>query len=136
MFYRACSAVSRLVVEMLIAAHASGKLSFFGEHAGLSDVDAFTAFLAPLKRCEWVVCAKQPFSGPEAVLAYLSLYTHRVAAIDSNHRHHDAQQQAKPDARQNESEQIVTNVTKREVHFAPAAAIMARRPSAMPGRCA
>jgi Putative transposase len=69
----------RLVVEMLVAAHASGKLAFFGEHAGLSDVDAFTDFLAPLKRCEWVVYAKRPFAGPEAVLAYLSLYTHRIA---------------------------------------------------------
>lgn len=69
----------RLVVEMLVAAHASGKLVFFGAHAALVDKDAFAAFLAPLKRCEWVVYAKQPFSGPEAVLAYLSLYTHRVA---------------------------------------------------------
>jgi hypothetical protein len=64
---------------MLVAAHASGKLVFFGQHAGLVDKDAFAAFLAPLKRCEWVVYAKQPFAGPEAVLAYLSLYTHRVA---------------------------------------------------------
>ncbi len=46
---------------------------------GSADVDAFAAFLAPLKRCEWVVYAKQPFAGPEAVLAYLSRYTHRVA---------------------------------------------------------
>ncbi len=69
----------RLVVEMLTAAHAAGKLVFFGQHARLVDKDAFAAFLAPLKRCEWVVYAKQPFAGPEAVLAYLSLYTHRVA---------------------------------------------------------
>jgi len=69
----------RLVVEMLAAAHVSGKLTFFGAHAGLVDKDAFAAFLAPLKRCEWVVYAKQPFAGPEAVLAYLSLYTHRIA---------------------------------------------------------
>ena len=32
---------------------------------------------APKKR--WVVYAKPPFAGPEAVLAYLSRYTHRVA---------------------------------------------------------
>ena len=69
----------RLVTEMLIAAHASGKLVFFGQHAALVDNDAFAAFLAPLKRSEWVVYAKRPFAGPEAVLAYLSLYTHRVA---------------------------------------------------------
>ncbi len=75
--YRGCSAGSS--IEMLSTAHASGKLVFFGQHAGLVDEDAFAAFLAPLKRCEWVVYAKQPFAGPEAVLAYLSLYTHRVA---------------------------------------------------------
>jgi len=69
----------RLVVEMLVAAYAAGKLAFFGAHAGLADAHAFADFLAPLKRCKWVVYAKQPFAGPEAVLAYLSLYTHRVA---------------------------------------------------------
>ena len=69
----------RLVIEMLIAAHAAGKLSFFGTHAGLADAYAFATFLAPLKRCEWVVYSKKPFGGPEAVLAYLSRYTHRIA---------------------------------------------------------
>lgn len=69
----------RLVIEMLLAAHAAGKLAFYGPHAGLANAQAFAAFVAPLKRCEWVVYAKQPFAGPEAVLAYLSLYTHRVA---------------------------------------------------------
>jgi hypothetical protein len=28
---------------------------------------------------EWVVYAKRPFGGPDAVLAYLSRYTHRIA---------------------------------------------------------
>jgi len=69
----------RLVIEMLAAAHAAGRLAFFGPHAALGDANAFAAFLTPLKRCEWVVYAKQPFAGPEAVLAYLSLYTHRIA---------------------------------------------------------
>ena len=69
----------RLVVEMLMAAHAADKLRFYGAHAGLADAGSFAAFLAPLKRCEWVVYAKPPFGGPEAVLAYLSRYTHRVA---------------------------------------------------------
>jgi hypothetical protein len=69
----------RLVVEMLMAAHAADKLRFFGAHAALADAECFAAFLAPLRRCEWVVYAKQPFGGPEAVLAYLSRYTHRVA---------------------------------------------------------
>ena len=39
----------------------------------------FAAFLAPLRKVEWVVYAKKPFGGPQAVLAYLSRYTHRVA---------------------------------------------------------
>ena len=69
----------RLVIEMLKAAHAAAKLAFFGQHSGLADADAFAAFLAPLKRVEWVVYAKKPFGGPEAVLAYLSRYTHRIA---------------------------------------------------------
>jgi len=69
----------RLVLEMLIAAHAAKKLEFFGVHAGLAQPQAFAAFLSPLKRCEWVVYSKKPFGGPQAVLAYLSRYTHRVA---------------------------------------------------------
>jgi hypothetical protein len=32
-----------------------------------------------LRQQEWVVYAKRPFAGPQAVLAYLSRYTHRVA---------------------------------------------------------
>jgi predicted RNA-binding Zn-ribbon protein involved in translation (DUF1610 family) len=40
-------------------------------------------WLAPMRRCEWVVYAKRPFAGPEAVLAYLSRYTHRVAISNS-----------------------------------------------------
>ena len=33
----------------------------------------------PVRKKRWVVYAKPPFAGPEAVLAYLSRYTHRVA---------------------------------------------------------
>ena len=32
---------------------------------------------------EWVVYAKRPFAGPQAVLDYLSRYTHRVAISNS-----------------------------------------------------
>jgi hypothetical protein len=39
--------------------------------------------VAPLRRTEWVVYAKRPFGGPQAVLAYLSRYTHRVAIANS-----------------------------------------------------
>ena len=39
--------------------------------------------MAPLRTCEWVVYAKRPFAVPQAVLAYLSRYTHRVAISNS-----------------------------------------------------
>jgi hypothetical protein len=74
----------RLFLEGLVELHRAGKLSFFGGLSGLADPDAFAAHLAPLRKADWVVYAKPPFGGPEAVLAYLSRYTHRVAI--SNHR--------------------------------------------------
>jgi Putative transposase/Transposase zinc-binding domain len=69
----------RLFLEMLAAAHEANRLKFFGDHAALADRAVFAAFLAPLRKGEWVVYAKKPFGGPQAVLAYLSRYTHRVA---------------------------------------------------------
>ena len=36
-----------------------------------------------MRRSEWVVYAKRPFAGPQAVLAYLARYTHRVAISNS-----------------------------------------------------
>lgn len=73
----------RRFLEELQRLHDGGKLKFFSEHAGLADAHAFKAWLAPLRRCEWVVYAKRPFAGPQAVLAYLSRYTHRVAISNS-----------------------------------------------------
>lgn len=73
----------RLFVEGLLALHHAGELAFFGDLVGLSDPQAFAAYLAPLHKIEWVVYAKPPFGGPEAVLAYLSRYTHRVAISNS-----------------------------------------------------
>jgi hypothetical protein len=69
----------RRFLDKLAAAHAAGRLQFFGDHAHLADPQAFAAFLNPLRKTRWFVYAKQPFAGPEAVLAYLSRYTHRVA---------------------------------------------------------
>ena len=69
----------RRFLEELAKVHHSGQLKFFGEFAGLGDPKAFARWLAPLRASEWVVYAKRPFAGPEAVLAYLSRYTHRVA---------------------------------------------------------
>jgi Putative transposase len=69
----------RLFLRMLTAAHEANRLKFFGNHASLTDPNAFAIFLAPLKEIEWVVYAKEPFAGREPVLRYLSRYTHRVA---------------------------------------------------------
>jgi hypothetical protein len=69
----------RLMLNQLAAAHAAGKLRFFGQHSHLGDADAFAAFLAPLRTTRWFAYAKRPFAGPQAVLAYLARYTHRVA---------------------------------------------------------
>ena len=73
----------RLLLEKLSAAHHAGRLQFLGAHQNLADTPAFADYLAPLRTIDWVVYAKRPFAGPEAVLAYLSRYTHRVAISNS-----------------------------------------------------
>jgi hypothetical protein len=73
----------RLFLARLADAYGAGRLAFFGEIEGLGRREAFTAHLAPLKRKKWFVYAKPPFAGPEAVLAYLARYTHRVAISNS-----------------------------------------------------
>jgi hypothetical protein len=85
----------RLFLTQLVALHAAGKLGFHGRTAPLADVHAFRRHLAPVRKARWVAraCprtgqrpdpwAKPPFAGPEAVLAYLSRYTHRVAIANS-----------------------------------------------------
>ena len=84
-FFLSVRVLSRLFrrrfLEELRNAH--GRLQFFGEHTALSDAAVFADWIAPLRQCEWVVYAKRPFAGPEAVLAYLSRYTHRVAISNS-----------------------------------------------------
>jgi Putative transposase/Transposase zinc-binding domain len=73
----------RLVLDKLTEAHRAGQLQFFGQHASLSNAQAFAAYLAPLRNKEWVVYSKRPFGGPEEVLRYLARYTHRVAISNS-----------------------------------------------------
>jgi len=86
-FFLSVRVLSRLFrrrfLEQLTAAHGRGQLQCFGEFAPLSNPTAFSEWLAPLRQVEWVVYAKRPFAGPEAVLAYLSRYTHRVAISNS-----------------------------------------------------
>jgi len=73
----------RLFLEGLAALHMAGRLAFFGDLAPLADQRAFDAVLTRARRTEWVVYAKRPFAGPQAVLAYLARYTHRVAISNS-----------------------------------------------------
>ena len=73
----------RRFIEELEKLHHAGQLRFLGERADLADPGVFASWLAPLRETEWVVYAKRPFAGPEAVLAYLSRYTHRVAIANS-----------------------------------------------------
>jgi hypothetical protein len=65
----------RLFLDGLTELHRAGQLAFFGDLAGLSDGKSFATWLAPFRKSKWVVYAKPPFGGPEAVLAYLSRYT-------------------------------------------------------------
>lgn len=73
----------RLFIEGMVALHRKGGLRLFGDLANLSDAAAFAKWLAPLRKTDWIVYAKPPFGGPEAVLTYLSRYTHRVAISNS-----------------------------------------------------
>ncbi len=73
----------RVFLDKLCEHHAAGQLSFFGKLQPLENPRDFADFLAPLRKSEWVVDARAPFSGPAAVLAYLSRYTHRVAIANS-----------------------------------------------------
>ena len=73
----------RLFLIRLTALHEAGRLSFFGTLAHLAERRAFLRHLSPVRKKNWVVYAKPPFAGPEAVLAYLSRYTHRVAISNS-----------------------------------------------------
>ncbi|HKH66933.1 MAG TPA: IS91 family transposase [Reyranella sp.] len=69
----------RLFLTRLTALHDAGRLAFYGTMAQFADRRAFLRHLTPARKKRWVVYAKPPFAGPQAVLAYLSRYTHRVA---------------------------------------------------------
>ncbi len=75
--------IRRLFLTRLMALHAAGRLAFYGSMAHLADRRAFLRHLSPVRKKNWIVYAKAPFAGPEAVLAYLSRYTHRVAISNS-----------------------------------------------------
>jgi len=74
----------RLFLEYLQGAFDAGELQFFNALDRLRDGREWAAYLAPLRRAEWVVYAKRPFAGPQQVPDYVGRYTHRVAI--SNNR--------------------------------------------------
>ena len=69
----------RLFMTRLLELFDAGRLRFFGRLVELQARTAFQRHLAPARKKPWIVYAKPPFTGPAAVLAYLSRYTHRVA---------------------------------------------------------
>ncbi len=69
-----------------------GQLQFPSAEAGLGEPVAFARWLRRLCRHKWVVYTKRPFAGPQAVLAYLCRYTHRVAITNSRLEGLDLQQ--------------------------------------------
>jgi hypothetical protein len=53
-----------------------------GKLLGFADAAEHARWERALRSQDWVVYSKPPFGGPEVVLRYLSLYTHRVAVSD------------------------------------------------------
>jgi hypothetical protein len=85
-FFLPVRVLSRLFRRLFLdgrAALQAGRLALLAGLAPLAENRAFDAALAPLRRSDWFVYAKRPFAGPQAVLAYLARYTHRVAISNS-----------------------------------------------------
>lgn len=68
----------RLFLTRLLQIYDAGRLASFGKLARLADRPAFLHHLSPVRKGRWIVYATPPFADPEAVLAYLPRYTHRV----------------------------------------------------------
>jgi hypothetical protein len=73
----------RLFLEGLAALHKAGQLPSSAIWRDWPIPRPSRAPRPAQRKAEWVVYAKPPFGGPEAVLAYLSRYTHRVAISNS-----------------------------------------------------
>lgn len=76
----------RLFVDGLRQLFTDNTLLFYGDMTKLIEPKDFSNGCSEQQNREWVVYAKRPFAGPEAVLAYLSRYTHRVAIANSRLR--------------------------------------------------
>jgi predicted Zn-ribbon and HTH transcriptional regulator len=76
----ALSVVFRAIfIKLLVRAYKKGKLTLTGTLEHLKDPASFYALIRTVKNKHWISYLKKPFSGPESVLKYLALYTHRVA---------------------------------------------------------
>lgn len=69
----------RPFLTALSQAAARGTFCWQGTCQALASPRAWRQFIAALRQTEWVVYAKPPLTGPQAVLQYLARYTHRVA---------------------------------------------------------
>ena len=73
----------RVFLDRLCELYRAGRLAFFANLNPLQNPRAFAQLIAPLRDLDWYVDARAPFAGPDAVLEYLSRYTHRVAIANS-----------------------------------------------------
>ena len=72
----------RRFLEELDQAHRSGRLQFFGEHAAARRCAQLRPLARPAARLRMGRLRQAPVcTGPAAVLAYLSRYTHRVSHL-------------------------------------------------------
>ncbi len=71
----------RRFLEDLAKVH--GDLEFHGTLTHLAEPRAWSRLMTQARTTDWVVYAKPPFNGPEAVIRYLSRYTHRIAICDA-----------------------------------------------------
>jgi hypothetical protein len=69
----------RTFLTALRQAAVQERLSMQGQCQRWSTPSAWGQWLTSLQQMEWVVYAKPPMSGPQAVLQYLARYTHRIA---------------------------------------------------------
>ena len=69
----------RTFLTALRQAAAQERLSMQGQCQRWASPRAWHQFLTTVQQTEWVVYAKPPMAGPQAVLRYLARYTHRVA---------------------------------------------------------
>jgi hypothetical protein len=71
------------MLDYFQTAVANGDIECFGTLEPFKDKTTFKTLIDTLYKTDWVVYAKPPFAGPQAVLKYLGRYTHRVAIGNS-----------------------------------------------------